>query len=289
MFAAMTWGKYYRHYLQQLQLIYELQEASAITALTFESAAAVTRKDLVVFADQTILPDIQMRLNSILEKLLLHMPVQYVLGKTIFYNRSFIVNEHVLIPRPETEELVQWIMDDNRKQQEIHIIDIGTGSGCIPIVLKKEIPQALITAADISKEALDVARHNAQLQEADIHFLEFDFLNTAAWDQLPLFDIIVSNPPYIPVPEKEKLNKNVTLYEPHGALFVPDHHPFIFYEAINEFATAHLNTNGTVYVEIHEAYGQETAAVFKKQFATVELKKDISGKDRMIKASNFLR
>lgn len=285
----MTWGNYYRHYLQQLQHIYELQEASAITAITFESAALVTRKDLVVFPDQIVPQHVQMRLDSILGKLLLHTPVQYVLGKTIFYNRSFMLNEHVLIPRPETEELVQWVIDDNSKQQEIHMLDIGTGSGCIPIVLKKEIPQALITAADISREALNVARHNAQLHEAGIHFLELDFLNTAAWEQLPSFDVIVSNPPYIPVLEKEALNKNVTLHEPHGALFVPNQHPLIFYEAINEFAASHLNTNGIVYVEIHEAYGEETAAVFKKQFATVELKKDINGKDRMIKAFNFLQ
>ena len=284
----MTINNFYRYYLQQLQQIYSLQEASVITEWVFENKASIRRLDILKLPDQILDDKKSAALTDALQQLLLHTPVQYVLGQTWFYNLKLKVNEQVLIPRPETEELVKWIIDEQLKQKEkFTILDIGTGSGCIAIVLKKNLPHALITAIDVSNGALSIAKENAFANDAAINFLSLDFLNEEVWKQLPAFDIIVSNPPYIPINEKDALDKNVTGFEPHTALFVPDNSPLLFYEKIALFATNHLTKNGKIYLETHEDFANQTAALFSKQFSSVLIKKDLPGKERMIKTTHF--
>ena len=214
---------------------------------------------------------------------------------------KFFVNEHVLIPRPETEELVEWVVKDVRctkyevpskndskikhpTSDIVHIIDIGTGSGCIAIALKKELTNADVIAIDICEDALQVAKRNAVDQNAEINFLQLDFLNEKLWQSLNSFDIIISNPPYIPDSEKEKLDKNVSDHEPHIALFVTENDPFIFYKKIATFAGEHLNASGKIFVEVHEDYSKEVSEIFLEHKFKTESRKDIYGRERMVKA-----
>ena len=289
MFALMTIKEIYRDYLVQLQPIYSANEAMVITDWVFEKIAGVHRSELIKNPQQTLSSEINVQLDSCLADLLLHKPVQYIVGEAWFYKMKLIVNEQVLIPRPETEELVQLVIDHSGKEKimpsksgnKISILDIGTGSGCIAIAVKKYLPNSMLHAIDVSKESLLVAKENALLQKADIDFIEIDFLNESNWNQLPKVDIIISNPPYIPLKEKEILDKNVTQFEPHQALFVKDSDPFIFYEKIAIFGKTHLLCNGTIFVEIHEEYAKETAAIFETDYQ-IETKKDIFGKQRML-------
>ncbi len=214
-----------------------------------------------------------------------HKPVQYVLGETEFYGLKFFVNENVLIPRPETEELIEWILNDNLNFKG-KIIDIGTGSGCIPVTLKKHFLNAEIHALDLSEKALEVAQNNAGFHQTAIQFIHTDFLKMN-FDDLPMFDIIVSNPPYIAQTEKNSMDKNVAEFEPASALFVPNENPLIFYERIIELANEKLNPNGKIYVEINQNLARETEELFKNNFKFVELRKDISVNFRMVKASNI--
>ena len=187
-----------------------------------------------------------------------------------------------MIPRPETEELVeQLIIDRKSKLTDPAILDIGTGSGCISIAIKKNLPASKLTAIDVSKDALALAKENAAMHNTHIHFAELDFLDETNWPTLGIFDIIISNP-YIPINEKEKLAKNVTDFEPHLALFVPYRSPLIFYEKIAAFGRDHLLPNGKIYLETHEDLAKETAALFHKYYQTVMIKKDMYGKERMI-------
>ena len=285
----MTINNFYRQYLQQLQNIYSLQEAAIITNWVFENKASIKRSEIITSPEKIIDEKIMKVLNEALQQLLEHRPVQYVLGETWFYKLELKMNEHVLIPRPETEELVEWIIEDYKKAEnkKVSILDIGTGSGCIAIALQKKLLAAKITATDISKKALSIAKENADNNNAAVDFIQSDFLNEAEWERLPEVDIIVSNPPYIPIREKEKLDKNVTGFEPHNALFVPDHSPLLFYKKIILFAKKHLKKDGIIYVEIHEDFAEETSAAFSIQFKTVEIKKDLNGKNRMIKATHY--
>ncbi len=222
-------------------------------------------------------------IRHILQQLLQHKPVQYVLGEAWFYNLKLKVNEHVLIPRPETEELVEQLIRDRKsKLTDPKILDIGTGSGCIAIAIQKNLPASLVTAIDISENAIALAAENAVLHNAHINFKQMDFLAEKKWETLPLFDIIISNPPYIPINEKEKLGKNVSLYEPHIALFVPAKSPLIFYEKIAAFGSSNLRPSGKIYLETHEDYAQKVADLFRKGYETVTIKKDMYGKERMI-------
>ena len=317
----MTIKAIYRNFLTQLQNIYSLNEATVITDWVFEKAAAIKRADIIANPDQPVNPLTNDLLTIKLHELLQHKPVQYVLGEAWFCNMKLTVNKQVLIPRPETEELVQlassngqvavgnnltvskeqevgnWKQEVGRKKQEIgsrkqaeyiqfHILDIGTGSGCIAIALKKALPGTLVSALDISEGALAVAKENAITQNETITFLQVDFLDEAQWERLPMFDMIVSNPPYIPFGEKEKLDKNVSVYEPHTALFVPDDTPLLFYQKIAAFGKKHLNENGKIFVEIHEDHAKETASLFSQSYPEVIIKKDIFGKERIVIASH---
>jgi len=273
----------YRNFLVQLQGIYSLSEATTITEWVFEKMASLKRSDILKNPDKQITPAADKLIQQTLLELLAYKPVQYVLGEAWFYHMKFKVNSHVLIPRPETEELVEQLIADRRsKLTDPAILDIGTGSGCIPVAIKKNLPASKLTAIDVSKDALALAKENAALHNAHINFIEADFLDESNWPALQLFDIIISNPPYIPIHEKEKLAKNVTDFEPHLALFVPDKSPLIFYEKIAAFGRDHLLPNGKIYLETHEDLAKETAALFRDYFQTVMIKKDIYGKERMI-------
>ena len=273
----------YRNFLVQLQKIYSLSEATVITDWAFEKMASIKRSDILKNPEKIIPPAADKLIQNTLQQLLLHKPIQYVLGEAWFYRMKIKVNEHVLIPRPETEELVEQLIKDRKsKLTDPAILDIGTGSGCIPIAIKKNLPASKLSAIDISREALSVAKENAALHNAHISFNELDFLDERTWSSLAMFDIIISNPPYIPVNEKVKLDKNVTAFEPHLALFVADKSPLIFYEKIAAFGREHLLPNGKIYVETHEEFAKETAALFHKNYQTVMIKKDMYGKERMI-------
>ena len=286
----MTINNYYRHYLLQLQHIYSLQEASVITEWVFDKLVQVSRLDIIKAPESIMNTEKIKILDEALGKLLQHYPVQYLLGETIFYNLKLKVNNAVLIPRPETEELVDWIINDLKKtapDKKYSMLEIGSGSGCISIALQKNLPDTTITAIDISEAALAVAIENSKINNASIDFLLVDFLDESEWMKLPKVDIIVSNPPYIPVAEKNMLDKNVTHFEPHTALFVPDKSPLLFYEKIANFAKSNLKKSGIIYVETHEDFAAATAAVFSTIFKDVILKKDLLGKNRMVKATDF--
>jgi release factor glutamine methyltransferase len=273
----------YRNFLVQLQKIYSLGEATTITEWVFEKMASLKRSDILKNPEKQITPAADKLIQDTLQELLSHKPVQYVLGEAWFYHMKLKVNPHVLIPRPETEELVEQLIADRKsKLTDPAILDIGTGSGCIPIAIKKNLPASKVTAIDISKDALALATENAAMHNAHINFIELDFLDELTWNTLPLLDVIVSNPPYIPVNEKGELAKNVTDFEPHLALFVPDKSPLIFYEKIAAFGKKHLLPNGKIYLETHENFTSQTAALFRDYYQTVMIKKDMYGKDRMV-------
>lgn len=291
----MTSREYYRHFLLKLQEVYALPEATVITDMVFEELAGIKRSDLIRDPAMHMPGKTQEALDLALDELITHKPVQYVLGTCWFHHLKFRVTDAVLIPRPETEELVQEVIERFKNKVyrvnqagytntkgRISILDIGTGSGCIPVTIKKNIPGAEITAIDISAEALALARENANTHHAGIEFIEMDFLDEQNWDRLPFFDVIISNPPYIPVGEKAKLDRNVAAFEPHTALFVPDDNPLLFYEKIARFGKTHLAEKGTIILETHADYAHDAAALLKTYFTGVEVKKDIQGRDRMI-------
>lgn len=283
MFAKMSIKELYRNFLVELQKIYSLSEATVITDWVFEKMISLKRSDIIKNPEKQITPAAKTLVESTLQDLLQHKPVQYVLGEAWFYYMKLKVNEHVLIPRPETEELVEQLIKDRKsKLTDPVILDIGTGSGCIPIAIKKNLPASIVTSIDISEQALTVAKENAVLHNTHINFARFDFLDESQWHLLPVCDIIISNPPYIPIHEKGKLNKNVVDFEPYQALFVPDLAPLIFYEKIAVFGKDHLKHAGKIYLETHEDYAQAVATIFQKEYPTVMIKKDMYGKERIV-------
>ena len=200
---------------------------------------------------------------------------------------KFKVDESVLIPRPETEELVNEVFDFIKMYSSKNILDIGTGSGCIPIIIKKESSESIITAVDVDEKAIAIAKQNASTHQTEINFIEMNFLDKDNWNAFEKFDVIISNPPYIPIAEKELMDKNVTIYEPHLALFVPDEQPLLFYEAIALFSKMHLAENGKVFMEVHENLANEVANVFSEHQFQTEIKKDIFEKERMVMATHY--
>ena len=289
--------------LAKLVLRYEPREAANICDWVLEFVTGKKRIDRLIDKQAVMAEDQLTRLLQIVAELQTHRPVQYVLGEAWFAGRKFFVNEHVLIPRPETEELVEWVVEevlnanqrisnrrtdeqgtDERKHRIKHILDIGTGSGCIPISLAKKFPDWSFSAIDVSEAALAVARKNAADIEADVQFQQTDFLDELQWPLLPVVDRIVSNPPYIKVAERQSMAKHVLNFEPSLALFVPDDDALLFYRKIAEFGKTHLRAGGAVFVEINEALDKETVALFEQQGYTVTLRKDLQGKNRMIKA-----
>lgn len=269
-------------FTESLSPIYDSDEIESFFFLILEHEHQLKRVDLAL-APNLEFSEIELqKWEAYCQELQKQKPIQYLLGKTQFFGLEFFVNEHTLIPRPETEELVNWIVADHQNSKKLQILDIGTGSGCIAISLSKNL-QADTFAFDFSYEALEVAQKNADHNQAFVHFVEFDILSDA-WEGDP-FDIIVSNPPYVRELEKSQMKLNVLDYEPHLALFVPDENPLLFYEKIADFAKEHLTENGKLYFEINQYLGQETSEMLRgKGFKNVILKKDIYGNDRMILA-----
>ena len=281
----MTTAQAYFDFQKNLKTIYDEREADNITDWVFEHTTGLKKWERRANRNNELVEIHSVQLKKYLKELLEHKPVQYVLNEAWFYKMKFFVNEDVLIPRPETEELVEWIIKDVRyKKPGLQIIDIGTGSGCISVSLKRELNYANVTAIDISEKALKVAKQNARELNTEIDFLQIDFLNEKEWNSLPHYDAIVSNPPYIPMREKKILAKNVTDFEPGIALFVKDNNPFIFYEKIATFAQSHLKENGIIYVEVHEEFAGNVKAIFEKMSFISTIKKDIYGKERMVNA-----
>lgn len=290
--------KQYRNYFNEtLKTIYPITEIDSFFFLLLEEYLGFRRVDIVLKSDFKITQETLNLLQSATKQLEQEVPLQYIIGKTEFYGLPFVVNKHVLIPRPETEELVAWVVSESSRfktfntstkqtteTKQLKILDIGTGSGCIPISLKKQLPFAKISAIDISKEALTVAKKNAVLNNVDIHFILQDILKTVALDQH--YDIIISNPPYVRELEKKELKNNVLKNEPHVALFVENDNPLIFYTKIAELAKKYLNKNGLLFFEINQYLGTETIdLVNKKGLKNIQLKKDMFGNDRIIVAS----
>ena len=281
----MTLNELYRLYLHDLKEIYPENEAADITKLVFESVAGISRADVIRNPEKLVNEPFTSTLKKHLADLKTHQPVQYVIGEAWFYQMKYKVNPAVLIPRPETEELVTGVIEVLKDNPNAAVLDIGTGSGCIPIALKKNMPGAAITAIDVSKEALEVAKENAAIHHTAILLKQLDFLDEQAWNELGSYDIIVSNPPYIPLGEKALLDTNVTAFEPHTALFVPDNTPLIFYERIAAFGKSHLKENGQVMMETHEDFAMQVLQLFSASGFDAAILKDMSGKERMVVAT----
>ena len=273
---------------KELKNVYESDELRNIIELVIEHITNMSRaeqvKNKVPYLTCTQLED----LDAITERLKKNEPVQYVLGEAWFAGMKFKINKNVLIPRPETEELVDWIVKESQKSKvkSQNIIDIGTGSGCIPITLKHQLPEANVSAIDVCSEALFTATENAIKLNTEVDFTLLDFLDEEKWNELPQYDIIVSNPPYVKQSEINTIHERVKEFEPHLALFVPDNDPILFYKKLSDFSMKHLNAGGKLFVEINEALGEAVSNLFRSAgFLNVDLKKDMQGKDRMVMAS----
>jgi release factor glutamine methyltransferase len=241
-----------------------------------------TITDALLNADRTLTEKNSSDLEFIIKHLKQEKPIQQIVGYSWFYGRKFLVNEHVLIPRPETEELVDWMLKDSLN--DTSILEVGTGSGCIAITLALNT-NATIVSIDVSELALKQAKSNALALNALVAFCKADVLDDSSCESFGCFDVIVSNPPYVLESDKQMMSNNVLEYEPHLALFVSSDDPLLFYRAIATMATRKLNANGVLYFEIHENYGQETLDMLSlKGFKELELRKDLQGKDRMVKA-----
>ncbi len=278
---------YRTQFIDVLTPIYDAGEAESFFYLILEEKQKLKRIDLALQPDLLFSEEEIVVWNLILEELKKEIPIQYLLGTTSFYGLDFEVNPNVLIPRPETEELVEWIIRNNSKIEkfkDLKILDIGTGSGCIAISLAKNLPDATVSAIDVSEKALATAKKNAQNNSVNVSFINQNILQTE--DLKQQFDIIVSNPPYVRNLEKEEIKKNVLDNEPHLALFVEDEDALVFYKKIAQLAQKNLTTNGILFFEINQYLGLETVALLEElQFKDIELRKDIYGNDRMIRCS----
>ena len=283
---------------QQLAGMYEPEEVENLCFLTLEYVMKMNRVEVSLSRKMDISTSSLTQLNEVTSRLSLSEPIQYIIGSTEFYGMEFQVNPATLIPRPETEELVEWIVNDTKKlaissqrdiekniTEKVTILDIGTGSGCIAISLAKNISNAHVEAIDISQDALATAYQNANKNEADVTFYNQNILEVDTLEKR--YNIIVSNPPYVRMLEKKEMRDNVLSNEPDSALFVSDEDPLVFYRKIGELAFKALEPQGSLYVEINEYLGSETVTLFEKiGFKKVSLRKDMFGKNRMIKASH---
>jgi release factor glutamine methyltransferase len=270
---------------EQLIPIYETGEATAIAHEVMAFLTGKNKLQRLMDKEQPLTGQQMEAWEKYTQELLLMRPVQYVLGTAWFRNRAYSVHEQVLIPRPETEELVSWILADWPPQAAPEILDIGTGSGCISISLQLALPLAVITGCDISQEALQTAIANSKaLNAGQIHFVALDFLNVAAADKLGQYDVIVSNPPYIPISEWASIDRHVRDYEPAQALFVPAQDPQCFYRAIAAFGWKHLKKGGALYCEVHKDYATESRDLFVQAgYTSTELRPDMRGNNRMLR------
>ncbi|WP_299127704.1 peptide chain release factor N(5)-glutamine methyltransferase [uncultured Winogradskyella sp.] len=284
---------------KELDLIYGKNEVESFFFLATEHYFSLARIQLALDQQFSFSKPETNTLFTILEDLKQQKPIQYILGYTEFYGLKFKVNPNVLIPRPETEELVDWIINSYKefshsaiKSSHLKILDIGTGSGCIAISLAKHLLNAKVYAIDVSKAALEVAKENAKINQVEVEFLELDILkyeDASLWEDVVelkkgFFDIIVSNPPYVRHLEKKEMQPNVLDNEPHLALFVADNDPLVFYKAITDFAVDNLKQKGQLYFEINQYLGEDSIQLLNNEsFEAITLKKDLSGNDRMLK------
>jgi release factor glutamine methyltransferase len=282
--------------LLELKGLYDEREAGHIADWVMEKSTGLKKIDRLLKKNEPVPIQARDLLKKYSEELSTHRPVQYVLQESWFCGLKFFVDEHVLIPRPETEELVQWVLEwmagrtspavKSTSGPGVNILDVGTGSGCIAIALKKRFMEAAVSACDVSAEALAIARRNAATHDAAIRFQHLDFLDCAKWAVLPAVDAIVSNPPYVPLKDKQSMAPHVVGFEPHLALFVQDDDPLLFYRAIGGFAKEKLLPGGALFVETHEELAGAVATLFRAAgFSEIIVKNDIQGKDRMIKAT----
>jgi release factor glutamine methyltransferase len=294
--------EYRSHFIQELSPIYDEAEVESFFYLILEDKRKLKRIDLALQNDLGFSENEIQNWNIIVEQLKQEIPIQYILGETNFYGLNFEVNENVLIPRPETEELVDWIVGSEKLEvrsqklgvagENLKVLDIGTGSGCIAISLAKNLQNFQVFAIDISEKAIETAERNADKNNVSIHFIKTDILKLNNLDELQTssfpvstkYDIIVSNPPYVRNLEKAEIKKNVLDNEPHLALFVDDNDALIFYKKIAELALKNLSKKGKLYFEINQYLGKETVELLTKMnFKNIELRKDIYGNDRMIR------
>jgi len=297
----MTIQELKSRYLNDLLKLYPKEEIQSFFNLLISYKLKLSRTDIALNSNLNIQKENVAFFINALSDLSQEKPIQYIIGETEFYGLPFKVDKNVLIPRPETEELVDWVLKDNKQKKienrKLQILDIGTGSGCIAISLAKNLPNAEVYALDVSTKALKIAQENAKLNNVNIHFIEGDILNTDVTSSaveryqsekylLLKFDIIVSNPPYVRELEKQEIQNNVLENEPHLALFVADKDPLLFYDKIADFAKAHLAKNEQLYVEINQYLGKETVKLLnQKGFTDIILRKDLIENDRMIKAT----
>lgn len=274
---------YQKHFVTVLTPIYDRVEAEQFFFLILENDYQMRRIDWALMTDFALDEAQLTRWNFLLQSLSAQVPIQYLLGKTEFFGLTFEVSSSVLIPRPETEELVQWILSEAEHLENPTILDIGTGSGCIPITLAKNLPKAQVSAIDISEDALQMARKNARINQVSVAFIQQDILQTEKLNNT--YNIIVSNPPYVRELEKAEIRPNVLEHEPHLALFVPDDDPLKFYRKIAELALVHLHPKGLLFFEINQYLGTQTLQLLQEMgFESVELRKDLYGNDRMIRS-----
>lgn len=262
------------------------REAASIAHILMEHITGWGKMDRIVYKDKELTEDQHVQFENALQAMLRHEPVQYVTGTAWFYGMELRVTPDVLIPRPETEELAEWIIADVKKAgTQPRVLDIGTGSGAIPLAIKQHLPQAVVSAIDISAGALGIAQENAEKLSIAVNFSLVDVLDEGATAALGEFDIIVSNPPYICEQESAGMQEQVVSYEPGIALFVPDNDPLRFYRRIGLLAQEKLAAGGALYFEINEAYGPQTVSLLEQQgYHPVLLRQDLFGKDRMVKA-----
>lgn len=269
----------------ELEKIYGKEEIQSLIFLILNETARLSKIDVVAGKKNRLTNKETVRIREIVSKLKNNKPIQYIFGKTVFYGFDIKVSPYVLIPRPETEELIDWILKKHENsQKELTFLDVGTGSGCICITLAKHLPKNRAYAMDFSKEALEIAGKNAENQDVSVNFICDDILNPSEKiHDLPYFDIIVSNPPYVCQSEQKLMHENVLDYEPGTALIVPDDNPLLFYKAIANYARKKLKSNGYLYFEINERFGCEMIELMQQHgFSEIILQKDINNKDRMI-------
>jgi release factor glutamine methyltransferase len=274
------------HIHHALTDIYSVGEINAFVGIIVEAVCGWNRTQFLLNKTAALSDEQRENIEKIVARLQHQEPIQYILGKTEFYSLPFELNRHTLIPRPETEELVDWIVSEHQNRTG-KLLDIGTGSGCIAVSLAKHLPKMDVSAMDISAEALKMARKNAETNGVEVLFFQEDMLacrDVARRVSTAMFDLIVSNPPYILENEKAEMQDNVLCYEPYSALFVPNENPLLFYEAIVDFAQKNLRSGGALYLEINQKFGKETAEMLRqKGFSDIEVRQDLQGNDRMIK------
>lgn len=278
----MTYKEAYDLVLYHAMEVYHRREAENVTRYLFEDMFSITNFE----KEGSLSEEQELEVKAYAKRIMEGEPIQYITGIANFYGYNFKINKHALIPRPETEELVNWVLEDTKHNNlQFDVLDVGTGTGCIPITLKKRKSSLRIFGVEWSLDALNVARKNARQFDVEFKVYRMDFLDSSYWEGLSSYDIVICNPPYITVSEKNEMGANVVGWEPDMALFVPDDQSMIFYEKMAEFGLSHLKENGVIYMELNEFRAGAVQEVFESHgYQEIEIRPDLQGKDRMIRA-----